>query len=221
MSQELQRRIEQLSHTVDQLVIVDRQISGDLCATFSLRGPPGSLIGLTCVSVLPCHHVAVVGDLCTAVFDTRGDRHWRAAIGRFYRRDLPGFSVDYVREKANIGMRGFPTEEYRPEVAVDDLEELFRRDGDGSDGGDPVYSLRDRADLTNLVDEGETELYARMSEIDCDFADGHLPGQVLRRDIIAGALVMNHLSRLLDAEGTECDVWSTEKLERVGGVVNQ
>ena len=123
MSKELQRRIEQLSHTVDQLVIVDRQIMGDLCAVFSLRGPPGSLIGLTCVSALPCHHVAVVGDLCTAVFATHGDRHWRGAIGRFYRSDLPGFSAEYVREKAAKGITDCLVTEFSPEEAKEYLEQ--------------------------------------------------------------------------------------------------
>jgi hypothetical protein len=204
MSKELQRRIEQLSKTVDQLVIVDRQISGDLCAILSLRGPPNSLIGLTCVSVLPCHHVAVIGDLCTAVFATYGDRHWRGAIGRFYRADRGIFSEPYVREKASSGMTGFPVEEYSVEQASDDLDALFADDDSECDFGEGDYrrfSLANRADLTQLIHHGEQAFYDRLSEIDPDFADGGAPGQVLRRDIIAGALVMNHLSRLLDAEG--------------------
>jgi hypothetical protein len=199
MSAELQRRIDELSKSVDKLIIADRQISGDLCATFSLRGPPNSLIGLTCVSVLPCHHVAVVGDLCTAVFATHGDRHWIAAILRFYRPDREGCSWDYVHEKAASGM-GCPVTEYSAADAKEYLEQLFK-DDDEEDPENRRYDAFNRGDLLAMAENnGERMLYERMSDIDSDFADGGAPGQVLRRDIIAGALVMNHLSRLLDEE---------------------
>jgi hypothetical protein len=204
MSKELQRRIEELSKTVDKLVIVDRQISGDLCATFSLRGPPGSLIGMTCVSVLPCHHVAVVGDLCTAVFATWGNEHWRGAIGRFYRADRGAFSEPYVREKASSGMTDCSVTEYSSDDAKEYLGQLFKDDDDEykEDPENRRYNEFTRGELLGMAENnGEQMLYERMSDIDPDFADGHLPGHVLRRDIIAGALVMNHLSRLLDAEG--------------------
>jgi hypothetical protein len=203
MSKELQRRIEQLSYTVDQLVIVDRQISGDLCATFSLRGPPGSLIGMTCVSALPCHHVAVVGDLCTAVFATWGDEHWCRAVRRFYRQERSGFPCGYVQEKAASGMTDCSVTEFLPEEAKEYLERLFKDDDDEyeKDPENRRYDEFTRGELLGMAENnGEQMLYERMSDIDPDFADGHLPGHVLRRDIIAGALVMNHLSRLLDNE---------------------
>jgi hypothetical protein len=94
--------------------------------------------------------------------------------------------------------------EYSSDDAKEYLGQLFKDDDDEyeKDPENRRYNEFTRGELLGMAENnGEQMLYERMSDIDPDFADGHLPGHVLRRDIIAGALVMNHLSRLLDAEG--------------------
>lgn len=206
-----QQRISELQQTVDKLQIVDRQITGDRHAMFALRGPTGSLIGTTCVTALPCHHVAVIGDLTTIVFATYGRSHWRSAICQFYRGGSDrigvssgGIRLDYVLEKAYRGMDGFAVTEFSADQAIDDLRELFiedRRNAWDSEE-EPRYSWEIRKELLRTAKFcGESALYGELYEYDSDFNDrtvsfGHRP----KVNVLAGALVLNRLCLLLDQE---------------------
>ena len=198
----LDDRIAMRRKEIESMIIVDRYIGGDMCATFTLRGANGAGYGPTCVSVMPTGYVAIAGDMDSMVFSVRGSTHWLGALSIFHRGDLGRVPIGYVIEKGAIGMSD-SVEEYCIAQAIDDLKQMFK-DDDNDNKGDEYreFSVENRTELLDASHDGEHALFEMLYEISPDSLESP-PGMVPKACLLNGAMLMSHLTNLLNQEESE------------------
>lgn len=190
------RQVEAYRRTTDMLLLVERHIVGDVHAAFKLQGPDNSLIMPTWITVLPNGYVSVIGDLTNVIFNCHGSRTWRSSLSRLVRPNGT-FDSYYIGQKATMGMSGFDVYEFTQEYAQEDLLQYFLENArDSRAMGQPSIGAPKRRQIWDWSDN-EYELYDALSDVGHDDYD---LGKRLRGPVIAGALAMERLTKILDDE---------------------